>query len=181
MSKGESSVSDKAANLNSASCGSVFNPNRTEGESGPMASWIARVVVAGVFASGMSNAIGAEMFAFPKDGQSQEQQQADKQYCESWAGQQTGSASGSPAAESTPSEERMGGGPFRGAMRGRMIGEAAGNPGAGMMGGGMAGMIRRRMEKGRQETQQESPQRGNTNAHDRAFKACMEGRGYTVE
>jgi hypothetical protein len=167
--------------LDSACVVSVLSVTRIEGESLAMASLIARLFVAGAFASGMSNAIGAEMFAFPKNGQSQEQQQADKQSCESWAGQQTGSASSSPAAEATPSEERTGSGPFRGMMRGRMIGEAAGNPGAGMMGGGMAGMLRRKMEKGRQEEQQESAHRGNTDAHDRAFKACMEGHGYTVE
>jgi hypothetical protein len=135
------------------------------------------LVIAGIVIAGLSNSIAAEMFAYPEKGQSEEQQQADRQYCETWATRQTGSI-GSPSAQSSPSRERMGGG----MMRGRMIGEAAGNSGAGMMGGGMAGLMRRRIKKKREEEQQQSAQNGGpTDAHDHAFKACMEGRGYTVE
>ena len=147
-----------------------------------MVSSIVRLLIAAVFVGAMNDAIGAEMFAYPKKGQSHEQQQADQQYCETWADQQAGSISSSPGGQSSPSRERMRGGPLRGAMRGRMIGEAAGESNAGTMGGGMGGgMIRRRIEQKRAEEESRPAYHGKTDAHNRAFKACMEGRGYTVE
>jgi len=147
-----------------------------------MVSRIAWLLIAAVFVGAMNDAIGAEMFAYPKKGQSHEQQQADQEYCETWADQQAGSISSSLGGQSSPSQERMRGGPLRGAMRGRMIGEAAGESNAGTMGGGMGGgMIRRRIEQKRGEEQLRPAHHGKTDAHNRAFKACMEGRGYTVE
>ena len=47
------------------------------------------------------------------------------------------------------------------------------------MGGGMAAILRRRVMEKKQE--QAAGQAGEKSAFDRAFKACMEGRGYTVE
>jgi hypothetical protein len=51
------------------------------------------------------------------------------------------------------------------------------------MGGGMAGLLRRRMMQKREQEEhnQETQNRGEESPFDRAFKACMEGRGYTVE
>jgi hypothetical protein len=144
-----------------------------------MTSRVVWLLIAAVFVCGTTETIGAEMFAYPKNGQSHELQQADQQAGEAWADQQAGSSS--PSAESSSSQEQRQGGPLRGEMRGRMIGEAAGNSSAGAMGGGMAGMIRRRMEQKRHEEQSGSGYQGSTDAHDRAYKACMEGRGYTVE
>ena len=146
-----------------------------------MTSRVVWLLIAAVFLSGTTDTVGAEMFAYPKKGQSQELQQADQQACEAWADQHAGSISSSPSAETSPSEERRQGGPLRGAMRGRMIGEAAGNRNVGAMGGGMAGMVRRRMEQKRHEEQSGSGYQGKTDPHNRAYKACMEGRGYTVE
>lgn len=144
-----------------------------------MASLVVWLLIAALLLGGTSNAIGgAEMFAYPKKGQTREQQQADRQTCETWADQQTAS---SPGAESRHSQERMRGGPLRGAMRGRMIGEASGESNAAAMGGGMAGMMRRRIEQKREEEQPRQAYHGKTDAHSRAYKACMEGRGYTVE
>ena len=63
-----------------------------------------------------------------------------------------------------------------------MIGEAAGDSNAGAVGGGIAGMMRRRMEQKREEEQSNQASQGSqADAHNRAYKACMEARGYTVE
>jgi hypothetical protein len=66
-------------------------------------------------------------------------------------------------------------------LRGRMIGGAAGNASAGAMGGGMAAILRRRMMEKKQQQTAGQGQAGEMSAFDRAYKACMEGRGYTVE
>lgn len=45
----------------------------------------------------------------------------------------------------------------------------------------MAAILRRRMMEKKQEQAAGQGQAGEKSAFDRAFKACMEGRGYTVE
>ncbi len=123
-----------------------------------------------------------QLFAYPNKGQSDAQQHKDQVDCGGWAARQSGSAAGEPEATASPHAEReAGGGVAQGMLRGRMIGGAAGNSSAGAMGGGMAAILRRRMMEKKQEQAAEQGQAGEKSAFDRAFKACMEGRGYTVE
>ncbi len=118
----------------------------------------------------------------PNKGQSDVQEHKDQVDCGGWAARQSGSAAGEPEATASPHAERgAGGGVAQGMLRGRMIGGAAGNSSAGAMGGGMAAILRRRMMEKKQEQAAEQGQAGEKSAFDRAFKACMEGRGYTVE
>jgi hypothetical protein len=130
----------------------------------------------------MASAQATELFAYPNRGQSDAQQHKDHVDCGGWAARQTGSAASEPDAAASPQAERgAGGGVAHGTLRGRMIGGAAGNAGAGAMGGGMAAIVRRRMMEKKQQQAAGQAQAGNKSAFDRAFKACMEGRGYTVE
>jgi hypothetical protein len=124
-----------------------------------------------------------ELFAYPNKGQSDAQQHKDQVDCGGWAARQSGSsAAAEPEATASPKAERgAGGGIAHGMLRGRMIGGAAGNSSAGAMGGGMAAIVRRRMIEKKQQQAAGQGQTGEQSAFNRAFKACMEGRGYTVE
>ena len=128
------------------------------------------------------SARATELFAYPKKGQSDAQQHKDQVDCGGWAARQSGSAAAEPEATASPHGERgAGGGVAHGMLRGRMIGGATGNASAGAMGGGMAAILRRRMMEKKQQQTAGQGQAGETSAFDRAYKACMEGRGYTVE
>ena len=129
-----------------------------------------------------ASAGATQLFAYPNKGQSDAQEHKDQVDCGGWAARQSGSAAGEPEATASPHAERgAGGGVAQGMLRGRMIGGAAGNSSAGAMGGGMAAILRRRMMEKKQEQAAGQGQAGEKSAFDRAFKACMEGRGYTVE
>lgn len=139
--------------------------------------FILGVLIAGGLAA---NPILAEEFAYPKKGQSEAQQHQDRLDCSTWASQQSGYTSGAAASPSSE-QNRMSPGFGRGMMRGRMIGEADGNSEGGMMAGGGAGMLRRKLMEKRAEEKHEKSDSGGNAAYNRAFKACMEGRGYSVE
>jgi len=127
-----------------------------------------------------ASAGATQLFAYPNKGQSDTQQHKDEVDCGGWAARQSGSAASDPEATASPEAQGGAGGVGRGMLRGRMIGGAAGNAGAGAMGGGMAAILRRRMMEKKQEQAAGQGQAGEKSAFDRAFKACMEGRGYTV-
>ncbi|AFZ36307.1 hypothetical protein Sta7437_2783 [Stanieria cyanosphaera PCC 7437] len=107
---------------------------------------------------------------YPQSGQSPQQQQRDENQCSSWATQQTG--------YQPPLSSKSGGGRvLRDAARGAGIGAVAGllggdiGTGAAIGGavGGISGGIRDHDEKEQRKD------------FDRAFAACMEGRGYSVK
>jgi hypothetical protein len=121
-----------------------------------------------------------QAFVYPQKGQSQEQQQKDQGECSAWAQQQSGV---DPSAAPPPPDRRQrvggaAGGAARGAAAGAAIGAIAGDASKGAAigaaGGGMAG---RRRAKGAEEAGQQQ----TADAYQRAFAACMEGRGYTVK
>ncbi len=80
-----------------------------------------------------------------------------------------------------PGGARSGGWPGAGDVARADDRRSGGNTGAGAMGGGMAAIIRRRMMEKKQQHAAGQGQRSGSSAFDRAFKACMEGRGYTAE
>lgn len=139
-----------------------------------------------------------EMIVFPAKGQSEQQMEKDKFDCYSWAKKETGFDPMQPATATTPppAKESPKGGVGRGAARGAAIGAAVGSldgemgDGAkkGAAAGAIIGGIRRHSQK-RQEAQAEqqwaseqatasSTMRDNYN---RAYGACLEGKGYTVK
>jgi len=139
----------------------------------------------------------AQSYIYPNQGQSPQQEQFDKGQCYSWAVQQTGFDPSNPqvAMAPPPMQQAPQGGMFRGAAGGAALGAVGGaiggNAGEGAaIGAGVGalfGAMRRsrsmRAEEQAQQSymaqQQGAMSQGRSN-YERAFGACMAGRGYTV-
>lgn len=129
-------------------------------------------------------------YIYPSKGQTQEQEGRDKYECNQWATSQSGFDPSNPSSTSTSSQQaqgRAGGGAARGAAVGAVGGAIEGDPGAGAASGaargGVFGAIRRRRERNEAEQEQERAQAGSASgleSYNRAFAACMQGRGYAV-
>jgi len=131
---------------------------------------------------------------YPAKGQSQSQMEKDKYECYGWAKNQTGfdPMQAGSTAQAAPAAPQPGGERVRGAARGAAVGAVAGGiagdagkgAAAGAAAGTMAGGMRKRdaqRQAAATEQQQQaslSQQQGNYN---RAFGACLEGRGYTLK
>ena len=143
------------------------------------------------------SALASEFMIYPNKGQSNEQMEKDKFECYSWAKSQTGFDPMAPptASEPPPPQEAQQGGVGRGAVRGALVGTAAGaiagdtGKGAaiGAASGALIGGMRRndqvrREEHNRQQWEQQQTQQyaQGRNNYNRAYAACLEGRGYTV-
>ena len=125
-------------------------------------------------------AASAQVYVYPEKGQSAEQQNKDKSDCDQWAKQQSGVDPGAPAAGPDRGGRVAGaaGGALRGAAGGALIGAIAGDAGKGAAIGATAGAIGGR--RGAMQ-QQQAGQAASANSYDRAFAACMQGRGYSVK
>ncbi len=136
-------------------------------------------------------------FIYPNRGQTPQQQEFDRGQCYSWAVQQSGFDPVNPrvAMPPPPPAEAPQGGMFRGAAGGAALGAVGGaiggNAGEGAaIGAGVGalfGLMRRaesmEAQQQRQQSymqQQQSAMAGGRANYDRAFGACMTGRGYTV-
>jgi hypothetical protein len=141
--------------------------------------------------------LAQDFFVFPSQGQSQEQMERDKVECQIWARQQTGfDPLATPTATAPPpSTEAPQGGLLRGGARGAAVGAVggaiAGNVGRGAaIGAGtgalLGGMRRsdqvRREDNAQQQWAQEqaAQQSEDRERFNRAYKTCLEGKGYTV-
>ncbi|MDR5817045.1 MULTISPECIES: hypothetical protein [unclassified Caballeronia] len=131
--------------------------------------------------------------AYPAKGQSAQQQQSDDGACYSWAKSNTGVDPANPAttgAQSSQSAQaghggqRLGGA-ARGAAGGAAIGAIAGDAGkgaaAGAVAGTMAGGARARQAKRAEQANAQSQSQGAMSTYYRAWSACMQGRGYTIQ
>ena len=147
----------------------------------------------------LAGSAGAQPFIYPQKGQTPQQQSQDQGECTTWATQQTGfnplSAPRATAPMPQGGNESVGGGAVRGAaggaLGGALIGAIAGDAGKGAAigaaGGGLFGGARTRNQNRQAQQQQEQwaqqqaaqQQQGRAN-FNRAFSACMEGRGYQV-
>ncbi len=147
-----------------------------------------------LFANG---AAAQDVFAYPNQGQSQEQQDRDNFECFNWARQQSGfDPMQVPTASAPPPQQQstgpgMVGGAALGAGAGAVGGAIGGNTGRGALIGAAAGGIlgglrsnnrQRQNQQGRQdwERQQSAQYQQGRNNYNRAFSACMSGRGYTI-
>jgi len=157
---------------------------------------IVLIIIGGLFASGLSLAAG-DLFIYPTKGQDAQQQEKDKFDCYQWAKQNTGidparisTASGGGGSQSSSGS---GGAVARGAVGGAVTGAviagiADGNAGkgaaVGALGGGLFGGIRHDRQQQQRQQQQAQQQAAAQNAqldtYNRAYGACLEGRGYTV-
>lgn len=144
-------------------------------------------------ATGAAQAQAQKPIVYPAKGQSPTQQGQDEQACAGWAKQSTGVdpaviASTPPPPPPGPTGQRVAGA-ARGAAAGAVIGEVANdNAGHGAAVGATAGVIaggaRSRREHAA-EANQAHAQQANTQAamttYWRAFGACLQGRGYTLQ
>ena len=192
-----------------------------------MKSWPA-VVVAALAAGVLASAVQAEVFVYPKPGQSQDAFQKDQYECHNWAKQQTGFDPANPwyrnvvaamfqvpgdaastcpttglpviagavtfatpgqAAAAPPPQQ---GGAVKGAARGAAVGAGggavAGDAGkgaaVGAAAGGTAGAMRQNSNNraAAQASQQaQAQQQAGYGNYERAYSACLGGRGYTVK
>ena len=137
--------------------------------------------------------LASELIIYPNDGQDEAQQEQDNYQCYSWAKGQSGFDPMAPptATEAPPPQQAKKGGVARGALRGAAIGGIIdGSDGAktGAAAGAVVGGIRR-ADQNRQQAQQQAQWEQQQSAqyeaarssYNRAFAACMEGRGYTVK
>lgn len=137
-------------------------------------------------------AVAQQLYIYPSQGQSPEQQNRDRYECHTWSVQQTGVDPTNPYMAGTlPAQEAPQGGVLRGAARGAAVGAVggaiAGDAGKGAAIGAATGALfggfRRRDQHRRQEQQRrnyEQQQAQAVGAYNRALAACLQGRGYTV-
>ena len=138
---------------------------------------------------------------YPAKGQSAEQMEKDKFECYSWARNQTGfDPMKVPTATEPPPQQKAEGstagsavkGGLLGAGAGAAIGAIAGDAGKGAaigaVGGGLFGGMRKHSQKKDDQRNQEQWEQEQANnyarnrtEYDRAYSACLQGRGYTVK
>jgi Glycine-zipper domain len=148
-------------------------------------------IVAGLATGLVVSVVQAEVFVYPKQGQSQEAFQKDQFECHSWAKQQTGFDPAQPpqTAPAPPPEQ---GGAVRGAARGAAIGAVGGaiggDAGKGAAIGAGVGAVGGRMRQNQnnraaaQASQQaQGQQQANYDRYERAYASCLQGRGYPVK
>jgi Glycine zipper len=150
----------------------------------------------------MSQSLG--LHVFPAKEQSASQQQSDEGYCFNWAKSNTGfDPLAPPPSSATATAQQPGnpasGAPVRGAVggaaAGAAIGAVAGDAGKGAAIGATAGAVtgvakRRRAEQAQEQQQQQQGQQtaaaqqqlaAQKAGYNKAFSACMQGKGYTVQ
>ena len=136
-------------------------------------------------------------YVYPDRGQSPQQQELDRAQCHGWAVQQTGFDPADPRVATGPPRvaQQPTASPMRGAIGGAALGAAggaiAGDAGKGAAIGAGVGLLfgglrrTRQVEEEQYAQQQYEQQQDDALAqakgnYDRAFGACMAGRGYTV-
>lgn len=128
--------------------------------------------------------LSAEVFIYPKEGQSLETQQTDEAECRSWATNQTGY---DPYYAESVDEAGQGKvakntaiGVAGGAAGGALLGSIGGRAGLGAAAGaGLGGLFGSQKGKSSKEEAKAEAAEAEHN-YDRAMKACLEARGYSV-
>jgi hypothetical protein len=123
--------------------------------------------------------------AYPAKGQSPQQQNKDDSECYAWAKRTTGIdpatvAMNAPSQQqSQPGGERLSGA-ARGAAFGAIVGDSGDAAATGAIVGGLIGGRRARANQDARNQQSQAQQQQLISTFNRAFGACMEGRGYTI-
>ena len=145
--------------------------------------------------------LAQEQIIYPSKGQDAQQMEKDKFECYSWAKGQTGfDPMEVPKATAPPPQQQSGGSVAGGAVKGGLggaalgaaVGAIAGNAGKGAAigatSGGLLGGARRhsqgsgdRQRQEQWEQEQVANYQRNRDAYNRANRACLEGRGYSVQ
>ncbi len=134
--------------------------------------WVV-LIAFGFAVSGCASATQPSVYAYPNKGQTPEQQSRDENQCQAWAKQQTGFDPTVDTAKGAGLGALIGA--VGGAAAGAAIGAAAGSPGTGAAVGAAAGGLGGAAVGGGLGYTK------NKDGYDRAFAACMTGRGYIVK
>lgn len=139
-------------------------------------------------------AMAQELYIYPAKGQSAEQQDKDKFECYNWAKNDTGfDPMALPTTSSAPpkGQKKSGGaitGALGGAVLGGVLGDSSKSAKRGAVAGGLIGGVRQSSKNTRTEQKRSDWERkesanyaNNRNNYNRAYSACLEGRGYTVK
>lgn len=140
--------------------------------------------------AGSAPAMAADVYVFPKENQSKDQQEQDTFSCYKWAKEQTGFDPTKPVAQ--PSAQPPQGGAARGAAKGAAVGAIGGAIGGdagkgaaiGAGVGAAAGAHKRRQGARQQEAAQQqaaTQHEASVDGYQRAFGVCMDGKGYAVK
>jgi hypothetical protein len=141
--------------------------------------------------------LAQEVFAYPNQNQSREQQDRDNFECHNWARDQSGfdpmrtpQATAPPPREESTGPGLLGGaavGAGVGAVGGAIGGSAGRGAAIGAAAGGLLGGLRSRNQNNRNqqarqdwERQQTAQYQRGRSEFNRAFSACMTARGYTI-
>ena len=137
--------------------------------------------------------LGLELFLFPTNDQSKQQQKVDEFECYKWAMDRTGiDPLNLPKIEAEVQSGPTGGavkGAARGAAAGAAIGAIRGDAGEGAAVGAVVGGMRGRRGGKQAQAQQNQQAQANAAAAEeetmnmfrKAFSACIEGKGYTIK
>ena len=160
------------------------------------------LAIAWIFTSvsaALTQASASGLYVYPRNSQSVDVQSSDDWHCNRSAVEVTGYDPDNPPAYTPPQPDRAAQGRTLaknavvgsaassavGAAAGAAIGQAARGAAVGAAGGGMAGLIRGLFsvfnQSGRQEQQQQHIQQQRVHDYQRAFTACMDARGYSVQ
>ena len=133
----------------------------------------------------------AEPEVYPAKGQSAQQQERDQYECHEWATKETGVdplalAEQKLSTTPTPAHKEHGaaGSAGVGAIRGATEGDAAAGAARGFGIGRMVSVLRAKRqlrEHQSADAQQTSALQDQLDKYDRAYGACLTGRGYTVK
>jgi hypothetical protein len=139
---------------------------------------------------GAANARAQQLYIYPAHGQSAEQQQQDEFQCYQFGKSETGFDPAAAQSTQQPQQQKhtFAHGLLGGALLGTAIGAITGNTGegaeigaaAGGLFGGMKSQQQQQQLQQSQAQQQQAYQNGLNN-YNRAYSACLEGRGYTVD
>ena len=153
---------------------------------------ITPMIIAACLGVAAGPAAAQDLMIYPKDGQDKEQQEQDEFQCYRWARDETAfdPMEVPTATEAPPQQAAKKGGVGRGAVRGAAVGGIIdGSDGAktGAAAGALVGGMRRSSQnkseaQAQAQWEQEQAQiyAQNRNNYNRAYAACLEGRGYTV-
>lgn len=155
-------------------------------------------IVLAMLAAPSASALAQDVYAYPNQGQSQEQQEKDQFECFNWSKQQSGFDPMAVPTTSAPVPQGQSTGP--GLLGGAAIGGGAGAIGGAVLGGGagkgallgaglggLLGGLTSSSQKNSNKKAQKDWERQQTaqyqqarNNYNRAYSGCMTARGYTI-
>lgn len=146
------------------------------------------VAAIGTFSGSIARA--ANPIIYPANGQDITQQKSDEGECFVWARDNSGFDPMTQSAVQTPQTQQAKGGALKGAAGGAAIGAIVGDSDDAATGAAVGALVGASRQNRRnkaaaqqaqaQATSAQATQDAGRQSYDRAYSACLEGRGYTV-